>query len=273
MLKALLARPIQAEESLSPLPPAETLPALLDQDAAEHVRGDQAATDAFLVLMSQLPTRRAWNCSAHGFLHKLLLHSGVPPLTAVTAPPAEASCIVSEEAILSQFFVDLSLLDYRMLELLPSTVAATALFLSRLTLDHLSCSPLTLTHSHGLIHTTSREALALHEGSRPFVARDPTFASQPFGHPSICSYVRTCLPEAQSFMHGVLRFWVLVTHYRDRTLLHPSEPPDFHKNLTRNYGGPTSNRGKAWMVGLVIPENKLFEATATQVGSVIMPRN
>jgi len=80
MLKALLARPIQAEELLSPLPPAETLPALLDQDAAEHVGGDQAATDAFLVLMSQLPTRRAWNCSAHGFLHKLLLHSGVPHL-------------------------------------------------------------------------------------------------------------------------------------------------------------------------------------------------
>jgi hypothetical protein len=54
MLKALLARPIQAEESLSPLPPAETLPLLLDQDAAEDLEVDVAAIHA-----SSLRTRAA----------------------------------------------------------------------------------------------------------------------------------------------------------------------------------------------------------------------
>lgn len=173
MLKALLARPIQAEESLLPLPPAETLPPLLDYDAGAGVEVDAVATDACLALLEALP-RRPWNCTAHGFLHKLLQQSGVTPLTDNKAPPAEASSIVSEEAVLAQFLIDQSVLDYESLHYLPSTIAASALFLSRIVLDRLSRAPLTLTHSQGLIHTSSREVLALHEGSRPFVARDPS---------------------------------------------------------------------------------------------------
>jgi len=86
MLKALVARPIQAEESLLPLPPAETLPPLLEPDAGADLEVDAAAIDAVLFLLEALP-RRAWNCTAHGFLHKLLQQSGVTPLTENMALP------------------------------------------------------------------------------------------------------------------------------------------------------------------------------------------
>ena len=202
MIKALLARPIQAEGSLLPLPPPEMLPPLLEPDAGADVEVDAATIDACLALLEALP-RCAWKGTAHGFLHMFLQQSGVTPLTDNKAPPAEASSIVSEEAVLAQFLLDLTLLmDYELLQFLPSTVApstvaASALFLSRTVLDHLSRAPLTLTDSHGLILTSPREAPASFENCRPFVARDPTFTSRSFGHPTLGAYIRSSFQEIQ----------------------------------------------------------------------------
>jgi len=78
MLKALVARPIQAEESLLPLPPAETLPPLLEPDAGADLEVDAAAIDAVLFLLEALP-RRAWNCTAHGFLTSSSNNQGSRP--------------------------------------------------------------------------------------------------------------------------------------------------------------------------------------------------
>jgi hypothetical protein len=104
MFEALLARPIQAEESLLPLPSAETLPPLLDHDAGAGVEVDVVATDALLSRL-QAPPRRPWNCTAHGFLHTFLQQSGVTPLTDNKAPPAETASIVSEGPSWLNFFL------------------------------------------------------------------------------------------------------------------------------------------------------------------------
>lgn len=263
IVKALLARPVQAEESFLPLSPAETLPPLLGQVVEEDFAMDQAALEASLAFL-HTPTRCAWKSTAHGFLHNFLAQIGVAPLTAIVEPPAEASVANSEEAVLAQIFVDLSLLDSTMLQHLPSTIAISALFLSRLTLDHLYRLPLTLTYSHGLIHTSCREALALHEGSRPFVARDPTFASQPFGILPLGSYVRTCPQETQSFATCIVRLYFLLDSYREHTLLQHPEPLEFY-NLAGKYGGPETNRGKAWKVGLTLPRTTLAKAVIEHV--------
>lgn len=224
---------------------------------------DQANLAASLAFL-QTPARCAWKCTAHGFLHQFLLQRGIAPLAFITAPHAEAfpANFHSEEAVLAQFFVDLSLVDCTMNQHLPSTVAISALFLSRLTLDQLSRTPLTLTHSQGLIHTSSREALALHEGSRHFVARDPSFTSEPFGHPSLGSYIRSCPREADSFLECVNGLHVQVENYRDHALLGHADPLDFYINLAMKYGGPDSNRGKAWKVGFSLPGATVARALA-----------
>ena len=68
--------------------------------------------------------------------------------------------ILSLQVILANFFCDLAMLDYHMLRYYPSTVAAAILFLTRMTLHHISDHPLTIT-SMGLVRTRSREALGL----------------------------------------------------------------------------------------------------------------
>jgi hypothetical protein len=220
---------------------------------------DLAALESSLSCL--MPTRCAWRSAAHGFLHRYLLHLKITPLTDVKAPYADYySNSVSEEAILTQLMIDLSLIDSIMLQHLPSTVAAAALFLSRLILDHLSRAPLALAYGHGLIHTSSRECISLYEWRRPFVARNPSFTSQPFWHPFLGSYIRSCPREADSFLECVIGF-----HYRDHALLRHTEPLEFYTNLAKEYGGPDSKRGKAWKVGLSLPWATVARALAEYV--------
>jgi len=127
--------------------------------------------------------------------------------------PAEATSIVSEEAVLAQFLVDLSVLDCGMLHV------------SYWTLSH---SPLTLTDSHGLILTSSCEALALLGNFRPFVARDSTFTSRPFGHPTLGSYIRaSSSQEIRAFMVCLLRLHAHCGCYRETAFVNAAQsgPP------------------------------------------------
>ena len=62
--------------------------------------------------------------------------------------------------VLASFFADLALLDYHLLRYYPATIAAAVLFVTSMTLQHLSEQRLTVT-SLGIVTSRSREVLGL----------------------------------------------------------------------------------------------------------------
>ena len=127
----------------------------------------------------------------------------------------------------------------------------------------LSHSPLTLTDSHGLILTSSCEALALLGNFRPFVARDSTFTSRPFGHPTLGSYIRaSSSQEIRAFMVCLLRLHAHCGCYRETAFVNAAQsgPPGPFRHLQEKYGGPETNRGEAWKVELKVSEDEVLAA-------------
>ena len=106
---------------------------------------------------SEDPVRPLSAPTAYKFLSKWLQVMGLENLRSVEVPPAG---MVSEEVVLSNFFADLSVLDYYMLRFHPSTVASAILFISRVTLHHFAEQRLSMT-SAGILNTRSREMLGL----------------------------------------------------------------------------------------------------------------
>lgn len=95
--------------------------------------------------------------TAYKYLTSWLTQMGYGNLACIEVPKTG---FISEEVVLANFFADLSVLDYHMLCYHPSTVAASIMFLTRVTLHYFTTQPLQMT-SAGPISTKSREILGL----------------------------------------------------------------------------------------------------------------
>lgn len=109
--------------------------------------------------------------TAYTYLTSWLTHMGYCDMAAIDVPKTG---FISEEVVLANFFVDLSVLDYHLLCYHPSTVAASIMFLTRVTLHYFMTQPLQMTNA-GPISTKSREILGLVReggggGGRPCMA-------------------------------------------------------------------------------------------------------
>ena len=142
---------------------------------------------------------------------------------------------VSEEVVFAHFLVDLALLDYGMLRFLPSTVAASVLFLTRLMMMHLAGVAHAQTHTDargrrlglGLLYSKTKEEKA--EGgvsvcvspplppssplSRPFVSPAAIYAQEPWGLPAVRVYLQSTPTEAHATALCVERLWNLLHDY------------------------------------------------------------
>jgi len=112
------------------------------------------------------PVRPVSGPSAYRFMATWLKGMGLKNLKSVEVP---AAGMVSEEVVLSNFFADLSVLDYYILRFHPSTVAAAIIFISRITLHYFAEQRLYMT-SAGIVNTRSREMLGLVRRRRKLTA-------------------------------------------------------------------------------------------------------
>mmetsp|Transcript_17807 Transcript_17807/g.22937 ORF Transcript_17807/g.22937 Transcript_17807/m.22937 type:complete len:322 (+) Transcript_17807:657-1622(+) len=175
-----------------------------------------------------------------------------------------------EHIVLSIFLSDLSLLDYGMLNFVPSTIALAILFLSRAMVTHFSARGL-LISPFAVIEPKNREVRRLVGECHEFLPKNAFNNTLPFGSLIFKQFLDSAPPESDAVKICVKRLWKLHNDYicflnfNERLEERPtfeilSQHAHMLKGLQEKYAPAGSIRAGAWMKLGALPEENLTQA-------------